>query len=189
MCVRACSSLSFSSPSHVNISFLFGHLPQHTRYGSEAILAANEQCLTRWLVDRMVRLQAEEKMIGFEVTERRLLTSAWNNAIMYDKNSKTEKNSSDWFNYIMLFMNLFIGTQAPTAHHGTTPCSPCSPFPFPLPSVFCPVCLRCRGALRGLLSVSLLVPVLCAAWLLRVRVQIIRHARTHSVCKYQSCMF
>ena len=69
----------------------------------------------------MVRLQAEEKMIGFEVTERRLLTSAWNNAIMYDKNSKTEKNSSDWFNYIMLFMNLFIGTQAPTAHHGTTP--------------------------------------------------------------------
>ena len=40
-------------------------------------------------------------------------------------------------------------------------------------------------------SVSTLCSTRCAAphTLLRVRVQIIRHARTHSVCEYQSCMF
>ena len=39
---------------------------------------------------------------------------------------------------------------------------------------------------NGVVAVLLLLLLLL---LLRVRVQIIRHARTHCVCKYQSCMF
>ena len=52
-------------------------------------------------------------MIGFEVTERRLLSSAWNNSIMYEKNSAKELLYSDLFNYFMLVMNLLIGKPPP----------------------------------------------------------------------------
>ena len=55
-----------------------------------------------------MRNSPEEKMIGFEVTENKLITSAWQNSLLYQRNSVTKKKWASAYNYFMLFMNLFI---------------------------------------------------------------------------------